>query len=442
MRKRPPWHPVRAAALVALAAAACTDARNPAAPEPEGPGGPHGPGGPTVNIQQLACTANLPQKSVSCAPAVPNTGASADVIVGNQGVYVQVTSSNINYDGGTGQFTFDVTLQNLIEQPIGTTDGLNPDPQGIRIFFHSGPTVTGGAGTASVIPDGFATFTAAGQPFYRYSTILDDNEVSAPKTWTLLMPPTVTTFDFLLFVSAPVEYPSGYITLDGQLPGASYGPLHPGSTEELTAVSKDVVGNVVPGTTFAFATADPLCATVGAGTGIVTGVRYATCDVTVSDGARAGSMSFAVTGTTRLWEGDVSASWDDGGNWGGNLVPAVVDSVTIPTGVPNFPALTQNTLIGGVDVADGATLSLGAFTLTASANVATGPTAGSGILGTTGSLVLAGGAAPTGGVRGRVPSLLVTGIYSLSGDLFVVAPETIDAGLLQSDSFEMSIDSQ
>ncbi|HEU4451990.1 MAG TPA: hypothetical protein VFR81_02985, partial [Longimicrobium sp.] len=312
-------------------------------------------------------------------------------------------------------------------------------PGGVRVFFTSGPTVTAGTGGAFVLPDGFDAFTAGGQAFYSYGEVLDQNETSAPLQWTLVMPPTVTTFEFIVMVSAPVQFPDGYISLNGQLPGYDFGLLHPADTEALTAVSHTPFGTVVPGTTITFATTDPLCASVNTGTGLVTGVRFATCQITATDGTRNGSMSFDVTGTTRFWDGDVSPDWQVDGNWAAGLVPATADSVSIPTGVPNFPALSQNVTIRGVEVADGATLTLGAFGLTAQADVATGPTPGSGILGGgAGVLTLAG----TGTARGRVPSLLVTGAYALSGDLFVVAPEQIDAGSLQNDAFEMQVVSQ
>ncbi len=429
----------RVALLALLAtAAACAD-RNPAGPEPGGPDGPDGPGAPPLTIQALVCKGNFATLSVTCAPPAPETGGTSPLIVGGQNVYVKVTTSNIAYNNGTGQFTFNTTLQNLLPQPMGTTDGTTLDPAGERIFFSSGPTVTSGTGSVAVIPDGFATFTAGGQAYYQFSEILEQNETSAVDTWTFIMPPTVGTFEFVVFVSAPVQFPDGYITLDGRLPGYSYGPLHPADTEELTAVSTDAYGNVVPGTTITFATTDPLCASVNTGTGVVTGVRFAECQITATDGTRNGSMTFNVTGTTRLWDGDVSTNWQTDGNWAAGLVPATADSVTIPIGVPNFPALTQSVVIGGVQVADGATLTLGAFGLTADANVATGSTAGSGILGGgAGILTLRG----TGTVRGRVPSLLVTGTYALSGDLFVVAPEEIDAGSLQNDAFEMQVVSQ
>jgi hypothetical protein len=426
------------AAALALAAAACTDRANPLAPGPGGPGGPGIPGTP-VTLQALECTGNRAELTVRCSPLKPDDGDARGIIVGSQGVYVQVTTSGVAYNGGTGQFTFNTTLQNLIEQKLGTTDGTTLDPNGIRVFFHSGPTVTGGTGVASVLPDGFGTFTAAGQPYYQYNQVLANAATSSAHVWTLIMPPTVTTFSFLLYVSAPVEYPNGYITLDGNLPGASYGTFHPGDTHPLVAVAKTNVGTVIPGAVIAFGTTDANCAAVS-GTGTVTGVRSATCSITAASGLlTSGSLSFDVSGTTRAWTGATSSDWNVATNWGGGFVPAAADSVTIPTGVPFLPALTSAVAVRGVTVADAATLSLGAFDLTAADNVATGPTAGSGILSTTGRLVLAGSA---GTVHGRIPTFLVTGTYTLDGDVTAVASGQVDLGKLVSPSFNLQVLSQ
>ena len=426
------------AASLALAAAACTDRANPLVPA-RGPGG--GTPGTPVTIQALQCTASRTTLNVRCEPLRPGESDARGIIVGNQGVYVQLTTSNVAYNAVTGRFTFDATLQNLIEQPLGTTDGTTLDPGGIKIFFHSGPTVTAGSGVASVLPDGFGAFTAAGQPYYQYNEVLPNLDVSAAHLWTLIMPPTVTTFSFLLYVSAPVEYPNGYITLDGNLPEASYGYFHPGDTHPLVAVVKTAVGAVVPGAPVTFGTTDFNCAQVDPG-GTVTGVRYATCTITAVSGAVAGSMSFEVSGTTRAWTGATSADWNVGTNWGAGYVPAVADSVTIPTGVPFFPALTSAVTVRGVTVADAATLSLGAFNLTADDNVASAPTTG-GILSTTGRLVLAGGTIGLPStVHGRIPTFLVTGVYNLDGDVTAVASGQVDLGMLVSPNFNLQVVSQ
>jgi hypothetical protein len=354
---------------------------------------------------------------------------------------VKLTSSNIAYNSGTGQFTFDVTVQNLIQQPMGTTDGTTLDPNGVRVFFSSGPSVTSGVGTAAVVPDGFATFTAAGQPYYQYNAVLAQNATSGARTWTLVMPPTVTGFSFLLYVSAPVEYPNGYITLDGQLPAYHYGTLHPTATHPLVAVSKTAVGNVVPGTTITFGTTSAVCATVS-GVGLVDGVQAATCSITASDGTRSGSMVFDVTGMTRAWTGATSTDWSIGSNWADGLVPVAADSVSVPFPLAsgNFPVLSSAVAISDVTVADQATLNVASFVLTSTGNVRTGATAGSGILASGAGSVLLTGASKA--VQGRFPAVLVTGTYSLDGAYHGVAPQTVDAGQIASDLFEMDVDAQ
>lgn len=195
-----------AAAIALLALAACSEGSPTAARvrQPESPAG-------TV-IAQLECTMTVATKSLRCAPP-RSTGARGDIIVGSS-AYVQLNSRNVAYNSSTGQFTFEVAITNHIRQKIGTTDGTTVASTGIRPFFLSGPTVTGGTGSISVVPDGFAAFTSAGQPYYEYDEILSDNQQSAWHTWTMIMPPTVTTFSFVLYVSAPVQFPSGWVEID------------------------------------------------------------------------------------------------------------------------------------------------------------------------------------------------------------------------------------
>lgn len=128
-------------------------------------------------------------------------------------------------------------------------------------------------------------------------------------------------------------------------------------------------------------------------------------------------------GISRTWTGAVSTSWHNAGNWSPSGVPAAQDTVTVPTGVPRYPVLSANASIGGVTVANGATLNLGVFDLTASANVQAGTTGG--IIGAPGRLFLAGTA---GTVRGNLPLLRVTGTYSLSGEVLSVGGRVVLAG--------------
>jgi len=426
--------------LLSAAATACTD-ESPTRPakstEAEKPAYD-----PSSQITVMVCEASKSRLTVTCTP--PQLGAKkskdapvADIIYGGQNTYVTVTSSNVAYNNLTGRFTFDVTIKNLLQQPIGTTDHINPAPTGVRVFFGSGPTVTGGSGIAAPVPDGFGTFTAGGQPFYQYDGILVTNATSAPKTWTIIIAPTVDTFTFILFISAPVEYPTGYIEINGQLPGASFGSLHPGVSTALTGVVKNQLGIVIPGAVITWGTTDANQASVDA-SGNVTGVRYGNPAITAASMGLNGSMLFDITGTVRNWTGAVSTNWETGGNWGGGYTPALVDTANIPTGVPNFPVLTMTEAIGGVTVADLATLNLAGFDLTLTSLAATGQTVGSGVLGTTGTLILSGNST----VVGRYSLLNVTGTYSTTGNVSAVAPLNVSAGLLQTDQNLIQVDAQ
>jgi hypothetical protein len=435
-------------AVVALAAAAlagilpgCRDQSNPVAP-PGKPTTPSPTPGTPVPIVAVECTGNLPNKTVTCGKQTPADGsANADVVVGGQNVYVKVTSSGAAYNSGTGQFTFNVTLQNLIQQPMGTTNGTTLDPNGVRIFFNSGPTVTGGVGTVSVLPDGFATFLAAGQAYYQYNQILAQNATSAGKTWTLIMPPTVTSFAFTVYVSAPVQYPNGYIALDSELPGYLYGSIHPGTAHTITAVARTAVGNVIPGAVVTFGSSDGNCATVDATTGLMTGIRAGTCTMTASTaGGLAGSLVCDVSGATRNWNGSASTDWNTAANWdspGGGAAaaaPAAADSVVVPGSKPAYPLLTGATAIGGITVNNGGSINLASFDLTASQNVAV--STGGSISGTTGRLVVAG---TTKAVQGSIGSLYVTGTYTLSADVTASTPVLVRNGLLKSVGYKVFV---
>lgn len=182
-----------AAALVF--AAACGD-QHPtsavkSAPEPQGPA-----------LQRLECRATVRTGQVSCG--LPQ-GVDADpMLIGGQGVNVQLASSNIVSSGGV--FSVDVTVQNLIPEALGTPDGVTLDTTGIRVFFLTGPSTTVGSGSVTVAnADGTETFTAAGQPYFQYSEVLSTNEVSGAKTWQFAFDAGVESFAFTVAVSAEVQ---------------------------------------------------------------------------------------------------------------------------------------------------------------------------------------------------------------------------------------------
>lgn len=157
-------------------------------------------------LQGFDCLATL-SGNVRCQPLAGSTGGANGLVIGGQNVYLTLTSSNAVYNAGTEIFQFDVTVQNLLNEAIGTPDGTVADPEGIQVFFSQGPTASGGTGAVSVAnADGTGFFLAAGQPYFAYPEVLAQNQVSAAKTWQFSVPGTVTAFSFRVYVETDVQY--------------------------------------------------------------------------------------------------------------------------------------------------------------------------------------------------------------------------------------------
>jgi hypothetical protein len=187
---------------VAVAVVACTDQQPlavknaPVAADPA----------PTSSIAAFDCVGSTVSRTISCKAQRPGGDVSA-VVTGGQNTFLKLTSSNLSYNSGTEIFQFDVTVQNLMNEAMGSPDGTVADPEGIQVFFHSGPTTTGGSGTVTVAnADGTGTFTGTNQPFFAYNQILAKDQTSGAKTWQLNVPSTVTSFNFVLLVETDIQY--------------------------------------------------------------------------------------------------------------------------------------------------------------------------------------------------------------------------------------------
>ena len=190
------------AVLSAVALAACAD-QQPVAPS-MGAGDPVAP--PQVSsIQAFECTGTT-SGTLSCKTPGPTLSPSG-VVIGGQNTFLKLTSSNVSYTPGTEIFQFDVTVQNLMNEAIGTPDGTVADPDGIQVFFSNGPTATSGSGTITVAnADGTGTFTNTNQPYFAYNQILATSAVSSAKTWQLNVPTTVNSFTFTVYVETDLQY--------------------------------------------------------------------------------------------------------------------------------------------------------------------------------------------------------------------------------------------
>ena len=201
---------LNASALSALVlAAACADSTS--APVATGPAAP-------ARVR-LVCTAQVAARTVSCAERGAPAGVRADRILG-QGAGIRLTSSNVAVVADS--FTFDMTVKNELEYPAGTDDGVNPDPDGIRVFFVDGIHTTAGTGTVTVAnADGVGTFTATGQPYFAYVGVLAPGATSAARKWKLRFDPGVQTFTFGLYVSTPVPPGGGHVWMTVLQPAAN-----------------------------------------------------------------------------------------------------------------------------------------------------------------------------------------------------------------------------
>jgi hypothetical protein len=157
-------------------------------------------------MAMLNCTVSVTEQKLSCVDAsAPSGGPRAAKLLGGQDKYVKLASSGTSYDGGTQILSSNVTVENLLQQAIGTTDGSTVT--GVEVFFAAGPDVTsGGAGSSVTVSnsDGIGTFTATNQPYFHYAEILGTYQISSAKSWQFQISGSVSTFTFTVYVSAPM----------------------------------------------------------------------------------------------------------------------------------------------------------------------------------------------------------------------------------------------
>ena len=263
---------------VVLALAACADGSDLAGPDTREPERPNA-------LVSLACTASVQARTVHCG--APSTGGARAVIIGGQNRYVTLTSSNIQVVADT--IAFDVTVGNLIPQPLGTSDGTSADAAGVRVFFEVAPTSTGAGMVTVANADGTGSFTGGIQPYYQYDGILPQDSTSAPKRWKFQFTPEVTQITFKVYVAAAVPYSNGYVD------GTPYTlTLNPGETVGLPSVVRNFLGDALPGETVSWTSNAPGTASVS-GTQVTAGGANGLATLTALSGARRGVYETSVS---------------------------------------------------------------------------------------------------------------------------------------------------
>ncbi|MFL5539327.1 MAG: invasin domain 3-containing protein, partial [Longimicrobiaceae bacterium] len=265
----------------------------------------------------LECTGDVRTSAVEChAPGASSGGARGDIIVGGQNLNVKLTSAN-NALVAPDTFQFTVTVQNLLHQAMAADSGTGAaNVTGVRVFFASGPSVTGGpAGPKSISvanADGMGTYTGTNQRYFQYSGaalgpdgILSPGETSQPRTWKLQYT-GAPTYSFLLFLSTPMKYPKGWV--DIYPPNNHYSSpdsvfadtVVAGRTLQLQDSVRNPFGGYIPGApvTWSNPTAPPLV-TVNASGLVSTPVGASGVDsITATNGPRSGTVAIVVTPPT------------------------------------------------------------------------------------------------------------------------------------------------
>lgn len=216
-----PW---LALPLLAILAAACSDRSSPAELGVETPELTADPSPPDFTL--LDCRADVLNGAVECSPPAPERGEGMvldERIVGGQGRYVRLSSSEVTYTEGI--FSFDATVRNLADVPMATAEGTERDAKGVRVFFQEPPSATSGSGVITVAnPTGVGLFSASDQAYFQYGGsiegvdqeelgvdgILEPGELSGAKRWELEVPATVESFAFTVLVAA--EMPPGVLS--------------------------------------------------------------------------------------------------------------------------------------------------------------------------------------------------------------------------------------
>jgi hypothetical protein len=268
--------------MTLLALAACTD-HNPAG-SPEVPQ----PALPPSAISMVTCTVSVRAGTLACGGASVAPGVSA-TIIGGQGTYVRLASSGVSYDSSASTLRLDVTVENLTGQALGTADGVTPSPDGVRVFFQSGPTVTAGDGEVAVAnADGQAAFMGAAQKYFQYDGILPPGDTTPAKEWRFSMPAGVSAFTFGVYVASPVRAEGGWVSVSPLAPSVVLG-----DSIRLSGVVRNAAGGAVGGAALTWTSSDTSVVTVDA-QGLAKGVGLGMATVTASGGGRTGSVQMGV----------------------------------------------------------------------------------------------------------------------------------------------------
>lgn len=193
MNSRFPRRVLRGAVPVALVlAAACTD--SPLEPNVKPEPVPLASIECRVDVAALTTTCSYPQ-DVLAGSAIRTTR-----LMGGQDKFVMLENYGNTVENDV--LSMYVTVQNLLSEPLGTTDGVTVE--GVKIFFAEDPS----NGVTVANPTGTDVFTGPNQPYFLYNQILTTYQVSDPMLWQFALN-GASAFVFKVYVYASQQDESG-----------------------------------------------------------------------------------------------------------------------------------------------------------------------------------------------------------------------------------------
>lgn len=251
----------------------------------------------------IECRVNVPAESMVCSyPDEVLAGALATRIMGGQDRFVKLANyGNTVVDDTLSMF---VTVQNLLADPLGTTDGVTVN--GVTVFFAEEPS--NGVTVANATGDTMVTGPA--QPYFLYPQILTTYQVSDPLLWQFALN-GASAFSFKVYVLASQVDESGN-GLEAVWSGAASTDWFAGANWSGGPLSPTAVVQVPPATSIPGAFMPVLTAStqlqalrVGAGSTMALGGFTVQVDGNLDAVGTISSGSVTMTGTGSLLKGTV-----------------------------------------------------------------------------------------------------------------------------------------
>ncbi|HYR09955.1 MAG TPA: hypothetical protein VEQ60_19430 [Longimicrobium sp.] len=295
MTSKTPRHPFRGVVpIVLVLAAACTDNPVGTTVKPE-----------AVPLATIECRVNVPAGTMACSypeDVLAGSAIRTTRLVGGQDKFVKLSNYGNTVTNDTLQMY--VTVQNLLAEPLGTTNGV--DTTGVIVFFAEEPS--NGVEVANATGDTMVTGPA--QPYFLYDQILTTYQVSDPLPWQFALN-GASTFTFKVYVLGSQVDESGN-GLDAVWTGATSsnwltpGNWNPASVPGATSVVQIPSG--VPNMPVLTADTSVLALRVASGSTL----GLATFDLEVganldASGPISGSGSVTMSGTGALLKGTISS---------------------------------------------------------------------------------------------------------------------------------------